>query len=215
MMGAYMRELERFFRRFPTKTFARGEIIIQQEEEPRYVCVIKSGIVKCYDISLEGAEQLIWLATDGDIFPLSYLFATDETSGFFFSAFSDLEIYAIPRQSFVDYLKTHPETLYNLCAHITGLYNDLHYRINAAGKPKAKEKILHTLAFLADRYYDKTKGGKVEVALSLTHQDIANLVGLTRETAAVTLKSLKDEGFVHYDQSSFIVYRQKIEDTLW
>jgi CRP/FNR family cyclic AMP-dependent transcriptional regulator len=207
--------LDKFIRSFPLKKFSRGEIIIQQEESPRWVGVVKSGIVKCYDISLEGTEQLIWLAAEGDAFPLAYLFEDAQVSSFFYSAFSDVELYAVDRAKFVNFLKKDAESLFKICAVITRRFSDLHFRVNAAGKPKAKEKIMHTLAFLADRYYDKKRGGKVEVALPLTHQDIANLVGLTRETAAVILKSLKDEGFVHYDQSSFVIYRQKIEETLW
>jgi DNA-binding IclR family transcriptional regulator len=40
----------------------------------------------------------------------------------------------------------------------------------------------------------------VEIELDLTHQDFANLTGLTRETAATELNKLKRHGVINYDK---------------
>lgn len=210
-----MSVLNKFARNLAVKRFERGQTILHQGDELKHVYIVKKGIVKCFDISLDGNEQIIWLAATGNIMPLSYVFDMSNRSLFFYSAFIDAELYIVDKQKLVDYLKSDPELLFDLCRLLTELFDDLHFRVNAAEKPKAQEKIMHTLAFLSDRFISKKRGGHVEVALPLTHQDIASLVGLTRETTAVTLKKLKDEGFIDYDRTSLVVYRDKIEKTLW
>lgn len=210
-----MNELASFIRNVPVRKFARGEIILHQDAELKHVYAVKQGIVKCYDISLDGTEQLIWLGVDFDLFPMAYVFDLTHRSPFFYSAFTDVEVALLDAPKLVAYLKTRPDLLFELCRTITKKYTDLHFRINATGKPKAHEKILHTLAFIADRYSQGKGPQRMEITAPLTHQDIASLVGLTRETTAITLKKLKDEGFVFYDKSGFIIYRQRIEEALW
>jgi CRP/FNR family transcriptional regulator, cyclic AMP receptor protein len=204
----------------PTKRFDKDEILVHQDDKPNQIYIVKTGVVRCYDISLDGNQQLIWLASKGEMFPISLLLNTDKKVRFFYSAFTDAEVYLVDKAKLAGFLKANPDILFEVCTEIARKFNDLHHRINAAGKPKAREKILHTLAFVADRFTSYRRSGKradkrVELSLPLTHQDIANLVGLTRETTAVTLKNLKDEGFVDYDKQRFFVHREKIEKALW
>lgn len=138
-----------------------------------------------------------------------------DTAQFFYGAFSDVVLSAMDKQKFRAFLKRHPATLFDISTQVTQKYSDLEFRISAASKPKAREKILHTLAFIADRFPNGDGQRQVELSLPLTHQDIANLVGLTRETTATTLNQLRDEGFVKYDRLHFVVYRDKIENILW
>lgn len=211
-----MHTLEDFLAGAPTKKFNKDETLVQQDDKPKKIYIVKTGVIKCYDISLDGNQQLIWLVSKGDIFPISLLLNIDEKVRFFYSAFVDSEVYAVNKAELAAFLRANPDILFKVCSEITRKFNDLHYRVNATGKPKAREKILHTLAFVADRFKGYRRAGKeVELSLPLTHQDIANLVGLTRETTAATLKNLKDEGFVDYNKQRFLVHRDKIEKALW
>lgn len=212
-----MKVLEDFLAIAPTKSFNKGEILMHQGDDPQQAYIVKKGVVRCFDISSDGNQQLIWLVSEGEIFPASLLLQVDKTVRFFYSAFVDVEVYAVDKTEFAAFLKTNPDVLFEVCTEITRKLADLHYRVNATGKPKAREKILHSLAFLADRFksYRKSKNKKVELSLPLTHQDIADLVGLTRETTATTLKNLKEEGFIDYDKQKFLVHREKIEKALW
>lgn len=200
----------------PVKNFNKDEILVHQGDESDQIYIVKNGIIRCYDISLEGNQQLIWLLSKDEIFPFTLLFDIDKKIRFFYSAFSEAEVYIVNKNELADFLKSSPKVLFEICAEMTRKYDGLHHRVNATGKPKAREKILHTLAFIADRFNAyKPHDKQVKLSLPLTHQDIADLVGLTRETTATTLKQLKDENFIDYENQRFIVHRDKIEKALW
>jgi len=200
----------------PVRKLPKGELLVYQEEEMRQVYVVKSGAIRCYDISLDGNQQLIWLVTEGELFPISAPTIENEKASFFYSAFIDSEVYVVGRNRFMSFLRANPDTLMNVYTDSIRRLADLQYRVNAAVKPKSREKILHTLAFIADRFKNSHQGERrVEVTLPLTHQDIADLVGLTRETTTATLQSLREEGFVEYDKQHFFIRRDKIQHALW
>ena len=50
-----------------------------------------------------------------------------------------------------------------------------------------------------------------EIGLDITHQDVAGLIHVARQTASIELKKLRDEGVVFYDRTSFIVYAHKLD----
>ena len=72
------------------------------------------------------------------------------------------------------------------------------------------------LSMLARRFGDggNDTDDKTKITVPLTQQDIANLLGLTRETVATELKKLKDKGYVYYDKWQFVVYTDKIAELM-
>jgi CRP-like cAMP-binding protein len=153
----------------PVRKLPKGELLIYQEEEMRQVYVVKSGAIRCYDISLDGSQQLIWLMTEGELFPVAAPTDLDERATFFYSAFIDSEVYVVGRHRFMSFLNANPETLMSLYSDSVRRLADLQYRVNAAVKPKSREKILHTLAFIADRFKNSRQGDRrVEINLPLT-----------------------------------------------
>jgi CRP/FNR family cyclic AMP-dependent transcriptional regulator len=76
-------------------------------------------------------------------------------------------------------------------------------RLNALLNLKARDKLVHTLHYLAQTHGQQVKGGMVKINLGLTQQDFANLIGITRETAATELNKLKKLGVVYYSPGVF------------
>ncbi len=206
---------EAFLTTTPVRKLHKDELLVQQEDDLRQAYIVKTGAVRCYDISLDGNQQLIWIVSEGELFPASAPLETETRSGFFYSAFVDSEVYVVSRRRLLTFLRTNPNALLEVYTDITHKLADLHYRVGAVAKPKAREKILHTLAFIADRFKGRHSGQHIEVSLPLTHQDIADLVGLTRETTTATLRTLRAEGFVTYDHQHFLIRRDKIQEALW
>jgi CRP-like cAMP-binding protein len=215
MQSHAMKTLEIFLATNPVRKFCKYELLVQQEDELHQAYVIKTGAVRCYDISLDGNQQLILIMSEGELFPASVPLEAETKARFFYSAFVDSEVYVVNRRRLLTFLHNHPSALLDVYTDITHKLTDLQYRVGAIAKPKAREKILHTLAFIADRFRDRRNGQQVEVSLPLTHQDIADLVGLTRETTTATLRTLRAEGFVSYDRQRFLIHRDKIQETLW
>jgi CRP-like cAMP-binding protein len=91
--------------------------------------------------------------------------------------------------------------LYAYIAHYTS--STMH--IYALEHSHAQEKLVYILQYLAVRFGEKQPSGLTKIALRLSHQDIAEMVGLTRETTAVELHRLKSRKLISYQRFSYYV----------
>lgn len=194
-------DLKKFVGKYPAKEFKKGEIIIFQGEAPSSAYVVIEGIVKAYNISVEGDEKPVAFYGSDSIFPGPWVYGKIEYSTFYYEAFTSLvKIAAVPRSAFIEFIKSYPEQMYaELERHVFDKLG-LAMRLNALEYSKASDKLLYTLHYLATIYGRNSGSHSIEIVLTLTHQDFANLTGLTRETAATELNKLKHSGIIDYDK---------------
>jgi CRP-like cAMP-binding protein len=209
-------KVQDFIHQYPVRQFDRNQTILLKGDTPETVFAVKSGFVKGYDIDAIGNEQLVWLGAKGDVFPMVWALALQDEAEYFFSAFSEVEVYAVERQALQDFLRKSHSALFEVTKRLASRLSDALRHLNAAEKAKAEEKIAHTLYFLSMRFGHRGGSNKTvrEIKLPITHQDIASLLGLTRETVTVELKKLKDQGVVNYSKSRFVVNQAKLEPLL-
>ena len=53
-----------------------------------------------------------------------------------------------------------------------------------------------------------------EHGLTLTHADLAHLIGSTRETTSLMLNEIRREGYIEYQRRKYVVYAAKIRELL-
>ncbi len=80
----------------------------------------------------------------------------------------------------------------------------------ALQQPRAKDKIIYFFYFLAIRHGNETAAGLYTLGIPLTHQTIANCLGLTRETVATELGNLKRIGAVAYRNKKYIIDKKLV-----
>jgi CRP/FNR family transcriptional regulator len=216
LLGQHVRKLDEFLQQYPLRKFEKDQIILVQGDTSRDIYAVKSGFVKGYDISLEGVEQLIWLGSAGDIFSFPLLFSAVDSTPLFYSAFTYLETRIVNKGEFVDFLQRNPDVLFEVSKQMDSVFSELTEKLTATEKPKATEKLVTMLSLLARRFGapDSSDNSKTEITVPLTQQDIANLLGLTRETVATELKKLKDANYVYYDKWHFVVYTDRLSSLL-
>jgi CRP/FNR family transcriptional regulator, cyclic AMP receptor protein len=187
-----------------------GDIIFYQGEAPRSACILKSGIVKVYNITSSGEEQLVNFQLPNEVFPTPWVFGKTPSVLYFYEALTDCELYLFPREEFLAYIKSDNKVLGIFLDYYVNNYIGAVMRITALEQPKAREKITYTMYYLVQRYGEHLTDDKVQIRIQLTHQHIANLVGLTRETTAVEMKKLKEAGVVHYVKQKYVVRVRKL-----
>ncbi len=200
-----MDELATFIRSQPIRRFPKDCILTYQGELPRSLYAVRSGYVKIYDLSMDGNEQFLGLAGKYDFIPSEILFSEPRAAQFFYAAFTPVEVYAVDQAEFNKLVRHNPDALYQIIQAVTAKYHDQLRHLTAVQKPKAREKIVYVLHFLATHFIDAITLDTQPVPLPLTQQDIANLVGVTRETAAHELKLLKSQGDIAYSKTGFYI----------
>lgn len=211
MAGQTQDELQTFLDRYTAKSYSKGEIIIFQGEAPRTAYVVKKGVVKVYNLNHNGDEKPVGFHTPGELFPAPWALYIAPSALYYFEAMTDdTQLYHVPRDEYIAFLKTHPEELYAAFERLTTGFLGCLMRLNALQHSRASDKLIYTLHYLVLSEGRTISPDVSELRLDLTHQDFANLTGLTRETAATELNKLKSLGIITYGKHE--PYRIKVKE---
>ena len=181
-----------------------------QGEVPSSAYILKSGIVKLYNITAQGDERIAAFKLAGDFFPTTWSFDRTPTAFYYYEAQSDGELYVVPREKFRDFIAKNPDALHKVAEHYLRNYAGALMRITSLEQPKAFDKVLYTLYYLMQCYGREVGGGKFRIEIQLTQQLIADLIGLTRETTAAELVKLKKRGILTYKSHQYTIQREKL-----
>lgn len=209
-----MKTFDNFLQRYHTKTFAKGELILVQGEIPPCTYVIKKGVVKVYNLTSRGEEKPISYDTRYEGFPIGWTYLKLTESQFFYDAYTNVELYRIPRNDYQEFLKSNPEVLYEVHSLFIAHYIHMQTRLNALEQSKAASKVVNTIHYLCLRYGKDIKENVVKIQLPITQQELANFMGLTRETTGIELKKLQRDKVLSYKSQSYIVDTNRLNDLL-
>jgi CRP/FNR family cyclic AMP-dependent transcriptional regulator len=207
--------LQTFLDTYPVRTYKKGEIVVFQGEAPRQTFVVKSGVIKSYNLSVNGDEKPMSFFTKLDIFPSSWTFKKAPSAYFYYEAFTDCQLYSVPRDDYLKFVRSNPQQLYATMEQLIIEQVGSSMRLNALQHSRASDKLLYTLHYLTLTHGREIEPRVVEIGLSLTHQDFANLTGLTRETTATELNRLKTKGVISYGKHTpYRVNLDKLHGTI-
>lgn len=194
-----------FLRQHPHRSFARREVILQQGEMPEAAYILKRGIVKSYNLTPQGEEKPITFILKDEVFPLGFVLSRFETAQYYYEALTDCEVYMVPLEDYVRFLKTEPACLFELYRGLADRNVEYQMRINALEQSRASDKVLHTLHFLAHRFGKDVNQEIIRIELPFTQQDMANFMGIARETTAIELKKLERQDIIRYGHHTYTI----------
>lgn len=193
-------ELLEIFRRQGTRyTYKKGEFIIRPGELPSGVFYIESGLVKAYDITKYGEENLLIIRREGEVFPLIWAITGQERQ-VIYEAISPAAVWAISRECFLDYLATKPEALAPLLDMTLEMYRIHSERILNLEYRSVRERLISFLLTMSHRFGKKTTDGLL-INVPLRHQDIASSINASRETTTRELAALERKELLSTSQS--------------
>jgi len=215
LMGAFKKDpFTVFLQKYRTKRFAKGELILVQGEKPPFVYVIKKGVVKTYNLTTAGDEKPIDFDIQNEAFPLAWVFGQATVAPYYYEAFTDCEVYCLPRDEYRQFVQGNHEQLLAAFDRFVTDYLNLQLRVNALEQSKATAKIVHTIHYLCLRYGVDVRKHRVRIQIPFTQQDLANFMGLTRETTGIELKKLQKSGVLSHKYQHYYVQTDKLNDLL-
>lgn len=187
--------LKQFLNNFRTVEYEKGQIILFQGEVPRNAYIIKSGCVKVYNIDETGREQLIYFLSADDVFPFTWIMGLVPTTQYFYETVVDTVLYQLPKERYLDFIQSSKIFLYECLGVVAKQEGMRAIRLSALLQPKASDKLVHTLNSLV-MGYGSLQNNKAHINIPLTHQDFANMTGVTRETVSLEFTKLKKSGVI-------------------
>lgn len=196
-------EIEQIASILMPKEVKKKDILFYEGEPCEVIYLINKGRVKVYKTTEDGREQIVNLLGKGDIFPHvgwyggSAYPATAES-------LEDGQLYFLYINKFTQLLEVNPRLTIKLLQEFDAKIRELQGRLSNVLSRDMTEKILNILYSLAKNKGIETEEGYM-LEIELTHQDIANMVGTTRETASRVISQLKKEGKLILDHKMLLI----------
>jgi len=200
---------EQFIASYPSIVFEKGQTVLLKDEIPKGTYVIESGIIKTYTINESGEERIVSIDTKGEDIPIGFTIGLVDRSQYFYKAYTRCTIRVVRRDDYLIHLGENPESLFKRHIRITKILLTNLKRIEALEQSNTSEKVARTLLYMADTL-GSTFPNKTIRKLSITQQEIANALGLTRETAGIVLKKLELKQLIEHSRNTYILYIERI-----
>jgi CRP/FNR family cyclic AMP-dependent transcriptional regulator len=199
----YLKQCELFVRLAPedlawlearsrARTFAKRSPIYLPADAADSVLLLASGRVKICNITSEGKQAILAFIEPGELFGELAVFdegARDEYA----EAVEKSAIVLIPGEHFRELMERHAGVSVGVTKLIGLRRRRIERRLKYLLFRSNRERLVHLLLELTETYGRKTNDGLL-LDIKLSHQDLANVIGSTRETVTVTLGELQAEG---------------------
>jgi CRP/FNR family cyclic AMP-dependent transcriptional regulator len=195
-------ELQQIKDKLSLKRYKKHEVILFEEDTTEYMYIILNGRVKVVQTTEDGKEILLAMHHSGEFFGEMSLL-DGKTSPATVVATEDSAVAIISRQEFSLLIKAQKKVLDNLVLILCSRLRDSWEKIQLLNLKNASQRIKILFLMLSDRYGDKTAEG-VTLNIKLTHQEIAEMTGMTRETVTRVIDRWQRDGEISVLKNKFI-----------
>lgn len=173
------------------RVLRKGEFIFRVGDTEDAVYMLLSGRIKTYKIAPSGREVILWFGFPGEIFGLV---ETPSHRGRMVSveACETIEVAELPLVRFRKLLETNSDVSQLCIRVIASRLGMLANRLVYLMADNAEARIAKLLLDLAARYHNQN--ADTEQAIGLTHQEIADITGVQRQTVTRILGRFTDTG---------------------
>lgn len=196
--------LKKFYEISLQEEFNEGEFLFIEGQKPEGVYVLCSGRAK-FLIGSNKGKSIMRIALPGDILGLNAVMSGKPYEG---SAemLNPGKVRFINRDAFMQFLRENGPASFRAAEFMSRDYFAVHEQIRSlALSGSVVEKLAKLLLHLCETDSDETADG-THLNVSLTHEEIAQMIGTSRETVTRILSDLKSRHIIHGNGSGIIIH---------
>ena len=190
-----------------TGVYPKGSLLFVEGEQPRGVFILCSGRAKLTTSSTEGKTLIVKVAEPGEVLGASstILGRPYEVSA---ETIEPAQLNFIKRDDFIKFLTANAEACMHTAQQLSEKYHSAQREIRSLGLSQTtSEKLAKLLLNWCQHGGDDTPRG-IRIKVLLTHEEIAQMVGTTRETVTRLLSDLKRRKIIEVKGSTVMVLRK-------
>lgn len=177
------------------RRFEPGETLLFEGDLSEHVLVLMSGAAKVTAAASNGRDVLLRLARPGTAIGVTSMVDHGPRPATVTSLGTSTTL-VVSGPSFAEYLAHHPEALRALMAELTNKLRNSDSSRRDLSFGSLPTRMARLLTTLATDFGIPTEAGSVTIALSLSQQELASLIGASRESVARALRQLRDAGII-------------------
>jgi len=193
------------------KRFEKGEYIVKPYDESSsgHLFILKEGEVETYESTNEGKKIIVDILQPGDVFGYNYIF---EGAGAghkqFMKARKDAVVYRIPVGELLMFLQQKPEIAMRIICFLSAKLASAEHKLRDVALSNPETRLMQELERLYEKYGEETEDYRV-ITRRFTHEELANLIGMTRETISRLIPRLVKEEKIFIDKAGNIMLKKK------
>ena len=194
-------DLERVASILIERRFPKHKTIVEEGLPGDYMYIIREGRVSVSKLSDDGREKILEFLETGDFFGEMSLLDNAPRSASV-RALTDARVLALSRNEFLNVLRRSPDLAMAVIQELTRRLRQVDEQASSLSFQRVKERTQGLLQRLARDDCGREGGLRTPV---LTHQQIADMIGTSRETVTRALKGLRQEGWLEQDGKRYLV----------
>lgn len=191
---------------FILRSYRRNQVIFVEEETGSYMYLVLTGKVKVAKTSSSGRETILAIHKTGDFFGEMSLL-DGQTAPATVSAMEDSKIISVSGRDFHRHLMHNEKVLLQIINVLCGRLRQV-WQTQSLSSSKADARIRMGIYQLAKRHGVQDARGTI-IDLKITHQELAEMVGTSRETVTRVIAHLREEGIIEVEQRRMTVLNPK------
>ncbi len=192
--------------------FGKGDFVFRAGAPGSNVYFLRSGKVKIHQLSPLGREIILWFCFSGEIFGLAEV-ARGGGRVVNAQACEASEVLAVPQEKFRDFLERNPRLAMLSMQVLSSRLRVLGEMFVNLVADDVSTRVAKLILRLSARYGTRV-GKEVFLNIPLTHQEIADMVGTSRQTVTSVLSSLKRQGVLSIDNRRIHIESEELLNEL-
>lgn len=175
-----------------TKKYKKGETLFEEGEKLNGVFCVREGVSKMSKLSANGKDQIVKLATTGEVIGQRAVIV-EEPTNLSAIAVNDMEVCFVPKEIIVNSMHKNPDFTLEVLRHMAHDLKEADDVIVNMSQKTVKQRIAEAFLYLKNNYGVDEEG---YLSLTLSREDIANVVGTATESCIRIISEFKKKGYL-------------------
>lgn len=187
--------------------FHKGETIFEDGDSAKGVYFIKKGTAKLSKLGVYGKEQILRFIKEGDLIGYRSLLCGEnlQAKG---EAMTELETTFLPADIFLHLLEVDPKLSFVMLQKMAFELGESSNTVTFLAQKTVRERLAEILLLLEQKLGTDPEGF---IKISLTREEIANIIGTATESAIRLISEFKQDGLIEVDGRNIkIVQHEKL-----
>ncbi len=186
----------------PMILYKRGEHVYIQEGDAN-IYFIKSGSIKVVVLTEEGSEQIKEIIEAGEIFGRFIDAVSDQQEQVV--AVEDCMVCYLPFTNWRNFIKESAALSYSFIKWIGLRIKKMERKMDSLYFKNSRQRIAESLQDIIQRFGKPDAEGNTVLNLNLTHDEMAQLTGTSRQSVNMFMNELRDKGWIDYRRNKLVV----------
>ncbi len=170
--------------------YRKGQFIFREGDPAEFFHIVKEGTVKCVKTSPDGKEVTLKVLMPGDLFCCEAAVFDGAPHPGCAQPMGEVSVLRLRKQAYFDMLTRNPETAVEVIKYLGTRLNEAQEQNKVLALDGAEQRLAGLLINLVERS-SVQEGTGHRLTVHLTRQDLANMVGITTETAIRIMSRFK------------------------